>query len=308
MAKKQKSKSFKWDHWIIKQIAGYELLRQGLEDDKASILAEEAPSFRMQLEALEGFVREQEYSPLLNGCKKVDLTQEQKEQILLNSAPDGEWRIVHFVNPILGPSRLGKDLEPGVYLANCSNPGCIYWLPILQDEYFAVVGQFELFDLEIIRIGKEITNWERKLEDWRTLQGDPQKVVSAEAIGESDNEKISAPAAIKGSGDLEKEKTATNGAKELDSAEQPATVEGIKILLEECKGVIDKETLEKKRKRVVELWQQKQKEAKKISTKIALYTQAGKARKEFYAWSSGKRPDGSAADRDIRLALTSDWD
>jgi len=157
--------------------------------------------------------------------------------------------------------------------------------------------------------------------DGLSTEGGADHEVGEEKEEDTDAESISAPTVINGREEQGAETTATDGAKELDPAEPLVTLADIKAVLEAANkagaGISQTELdadpkkrdeLSGHRKRAVELWQQKQKEAKKISTKIALYTQAGKARKEFYAWSSGKRPDGSAADRDIRWALTSDWD
>jgi len=89
---------------------------------------------------------------------------------------------------------------------------------------------------------------------------------------------------------------AANGAKELAPAEQPVTLEDIQAALKAGE-----------RKKAVELWQQRQLSLEKPHTRTALYDRARKDKKEFYAWLRGERPDGSAADIDIRRALTTDW-
>jgi len=91
---------------------------------------------------------------------------------------------------------------------------------------------------------------------------------------------------------------------------QPITVEGIKTLLEACKGVIDKETLKKKRREAVELWQQLRKSIGKKATKKALYDHFELDPSEFFKWQRGEHLHGSMPDIDIRSALTADphWD
>ncbi len=89
---------------------------------------------------------------------------------------------------------------------------------------------------------------------------------------------------------------------------QPATIEDIKTVLEACRGVVDKETLKKKRTEAVELWLRRRKSRSKVATKAALYRHAKKDKSEFYAWGRGERPYRSAADIDIPRAIITDWD
>jgi len=97
--------------------------------------------------------------------------------------------------------------------------------------------------------------------------------------------------------DLEGGKTAANTAKELDRAAQPVTFEDIEAALEAGD-----------REKAVELWQQLRKASGKERTKAFLYRTAGQDKRDFRRWCQGKHPDGSTPDKDIKKALTTDWD
>ena len=95
----------------------------------------------------------------------------------------------------------------------------------------------------------------------------------------------------------EEHATITNRAQKSDPAEQPASVGDIKAALKASD-----------RRQALELWRRRRTSANKTATWAALYRRAGKDKKEFQAWRNGERRVGSAADRDITRALTTDWD
>jgi len=100
----------------------------------------------------------------------------------------------------------------------------------------------------------------------------------------------------KESEDLEVEKTTTSRAKELDSAEQPVTLEDIEAALDTGD-----------RKKAVELWQIRQRALGKPPTHTALYDRAGEHKSDFYKWLKGNKPKGYSTDRALKEVLTTDW-
>jgi len=160
-------------------------------------------------------------------------------------------------------------------------------------------GLFSADQQDLILRVKELRKGRSRLQNELIGIGQKLKVLTAKAIIDG----LQVPQQIH---DLIEDKPIYNEYLE-DTLEEPATVEGIKIVLADCRGV-DKETLKKKRTRAVELWQQLQTASGKKSAKAILYRAAGQDKRDFDRWCKGEHPDGSTPDKDIRRALTTDWD
>ncbi len=96
-----------------------------------------------------------------------------------------------------------------------------------------------------------------------------------------------------------------------EEQESEITQPAIKTLLKACKGVIDKDTLQEKRREAVELWQQlRESIIGEKATKKSLYIRADQHPSEFFKWQRGEHFHGSSPDVDIRCVLTEypDWD
>lgn len=60
------------------------------------------------------------------------------------------------------------------------------------------------------------------------------------------------------------------------------------------------------RRQAVQLWLEKNESRGQPRTKARLFRAAKQHKSEYYRWEKGKLPDGSAADKAIRRALTTD--
>ncbi len=185
---------------LIKRITDGKQHYQELKDKRTSILAE-TPEFRKILKTYEDFIRNPQYqfARLLKGCQTYSLTQEDKERVLLTSAPDGELRIAH------GFSRSPVDLTSGICVADRPNPSFVYCVPISQGEVDAVEA-LRKFDWKIVCVEREISSLEVELRGCRVkalvagtpLTGEPRETAPSESADEQPLAEVSASEEIVG--------------------------------------------------------------------------------------------------------------